>query len=238
MDADSRLARIKLKLFRGGAIAAGGRARLLLRRPRDVVAGGGRALVRPGDRAGRAVGVRRAGHVGEARLLPYPRHIGVLARQDVGGVGQPAAPAGRHSREFGFSVVDHPTPLRADRGVDDVADSAVVFVAEFVIANELAATPGIELRSESRAVPPRENADQVVFEGHGSSPRVWDELDYGHPHRWCPGPGADRISRRSRRRTRWGPRPEDAALRWSGSTRMSRPQPLAAADPKTDAAPI
>ena len=57
---------------------AGAKRRLLPRRPGDVVAGGGRALVRTCDRAARAVGLGRAGHIGQSRLFPRAGHVGLL----------------------------------------------------------------------------------------------------------------------------------------------------------------
>ena len=62
------------------------------RRPGLVVAGRRGAAAAGECRAGGAIGRRRAGHVGNMRLFPFPRRVALLGRSDIDGVMQPAMP--------------------------------------------------------------------------------------------------------------------------------------------------
>src|SRR5258708_31934493 len=66
--------------------------RLLLGRPRLIVAGGLGAAAACQDRAGRAVGHRRPRQVGNMRLFPGLRLVCLFDRRNVDGVMQPAMP--------------------------------------------------------------------------------------------------------------------------------------------------
>ena len=124
------------------------------RRPRLVVAGHFRTLVGAEDRALRPVGGRSAGQVRQMRFFPGVRLVGVLGRRDVGALVHPAVPAGRDARGLCLAVVDDPAPV--------ALLLAVIAVAEFVVADELAGPPGPEARAERLPVPPGEELQQKI----------------------------------------------------------------------------
>src|SRR5262247_1234414 len=138
---------------------------LICRPPRPVVAGGARAAPLRQGRTARPVGRRRAGQIGPVRLLPRVRAVLLGGRRYVDRVMQPAVPTRRHARSLGIAVIDHPAPLEAKRLVDLAAARAVVVVAVFVLADELAIEPRPQLRAERLTVPPGEEAQQQGFHG-------------------------------------------------------------------------
>src|SRR6202158_4267586 len=146
-------------------------ASLFARLPGFVIAGGGRAAAGFERRARRPVGVRRAGEIRPVRLLPLARLVVLLGRRHVDGVVQPAVPRRRHARGLGDAAIDHPAPLEAEARIDLAAARAVVAVAEFVLADELAVEPSPQLRTEGLAVPPGEKAEPKRFHAFALEPR-------------------------------------------------------------------
>src|SRR5215468_3120154 len=111
---------------------------------------------------------RRAGEIGSMRLPPGPRRDMVLGRRGVDRVVQPTVPFRRYERGLGGAAVDHPASLEAERGIDLATLRAVVAIAEFVLAHELAVERGPQQRAEGGAVPPGEEAQEKRF--HRSLP--------------------------------------------------------------------
>src|SRR5712692_5747433 len=138
-------------------------ANLFARLPSLVIAGGGRPAARLQRRARGPVGVGRAGEIWPVRLLPLARRVVLLRGRHVDRVVQPAVPGRRHARGFGEAVIDHPAPLEAQARIDLAATRAVVAVAEFVLADELAVEPGPQLRAEGLAVPPSKEFEKEIF---------------------------------------------------------------------------
>src|SRR5690606_35637973 len=106
--------------------------------------------------------------------------------------------ARRHLRCFGITVVDHPAPGPAFR----ICAALVIGIAELVLADPRAQTPGVEARAERLAVPPGKELDEKF-------------LHYGFPEQRAGRPG-----------------PYDAPLevaqalrRGSRRTRQNRPSP-------------
>jgi len=116
----------------------------------------------------------------------------VRRRRRIDRVMQPAVPARRRRRGFGDAVIDHPAPLEAERRIDRSAARAVVGVAELIVTDEFALTPRIEERVEGRAVPPREEPQEKVFDLHESrlpGPGLEGDAsaqDYEEAHAACP----------------------------------------------------
>src|SRR5437667_3576681 len=132
----------------------------LARRPGLIIAGRGVAAVLGKRRAGRAIGLRRAGEIRPVRLLPGPGLHNLLGRRHVDGVMQPAMPARRHLRGLRIAVVDHPAALEPERRVDLAAAGSVIAIAELVGPDRFAIGPGPQLGPERGAVPPGEEAQQ------------------------------------------------------------------------------
>src|SRR6266571_3693364 len=132
----------------------------LARRPGLIIAGRGVAAVLGERRAGRAIGLRRAGEIRPVRLLPGPGLHNLLGRRHVDGVMQPPMPARRHLRGLRIAVVDHPAALEPERRVDLAAAGSVIAIAELVGPDRFAIGPGPQLGAERDAVPPGEEAQQ------------------------------------------------------------------------------
>src|SRR6266566_4857145 len=118
----------------------------LARRPGLILAGRGVAAVLGERRAGRAIGLRRAGEIRPVRLLPGPDLHTLLAR--------------RHLRGLRIAVVDHPAALESERRIDLAAAGSVIAIAELVGPDRFAIGPGPQLGPERGAVPPGEEAQQ------------------------------------------------------------------------------
>src|SRR5580698_961957 len=108
-------------------------------------------------RARRAIGRRRPRHVRHVRLFPFARRVALFRRRHVDGVMYPAVPGRRYPRGLGKSIIHHPAPLEAERGIDLAADGAVIAIALLVLADQLAEPPGPQLGPEGLAVPPGED---------------------------------------------------------------------------------
>src|SRR6266436_10341274 len=133
------------------------------RLPGLIVAGGLGAAAACQDRAGGPVGHRRPRQVGNMRLFPGMRLVGLFGRREVDGVVHPAVPRRRNAAGLGIAVVDHPAPLEAERRIDLAATGAVIAVALFVLAHQFAEPPGPQLRAERLAIPPCEKLEQKLF---------------------------------------------------------------------------
>src|SRR6185503_4901527 len=147
-------------------IASGTQLVLCPGHPRLVVAGRLRAAALRQGRAGRALRARCAGQVRPVRLLPGPGLVRFLGRRRVHRMVHPAVPGRTDLRGFRLIVVDHPAALEAERRIDLAALGAVVAVAEFILADELAVKRGPHLRAERLAVPPGEEAREEGFDFH------------------------------------------------------------------------
>src|SRR6266700_496311 len=132
----------------------------LARRPGLIIAGRGVAAVLGERRAGRAIGLRRAGEIRPMRLLPGPGLHTLLGRRHVDGVMQPPMPARRHLRGLRIAVVYHPAALEPERRIDLAAAGSVIAIAELVGPDRFAIGPGPQLGPERGAVPPGEEAQQ------------------------------------------------------------------------------
>src|SRR6185369_2954556 len=151
------------------------------RNPSLVVAGRlGPAALRQG-RAGRALGGRRAGHVGPVRLLPGPGLVRLLGWRRVHGVMHPAVPRRADLRGLGVVAIDHPAALEEKRRIDLAALGAVVAIAELVLADELAIERGPRLRAEGLAIPPGEEAQEERLNFHrcGAGWRAGGSCQFG-----------------------------------------------------------
>src|SRR5262245_64468708 len=76
---------------------------------------------------------------------------------------QPAMPRRRHAGGFCVAIVDHPAPFETERGVNLAAATAIIPIAKFVFADELAIHPGPELGPECLRIPPGEEFEQEIF---------------------------------------------------------------------------
>src|SRR5882757_5869361 len=74
---------------------------LLTGRPGLVIAGSRRPAAACQRRARGAVGGGRAGHVGDMRLFPLMRRVGLFGRRHIDGVMQPTVPGRRYPRGLG-----------------------------------------------------------------------------------------------------------------------------------------
>src|SRR5579871_3213954 len=97
------------------------------------------------------------------RLLPLARFVIRFRRRHVAGVMHPAVPSRRDAACLGKTVVDHPAPLKAQRGIDRTALGAVVAVSLFILADQLAVQPCPELGAKRLAVPPGEYLEEEMF---------------------------------------------------------------------------
>src|SRR5438034_10372678 len=125
----------------------------LFRRPRLVIAGWASAMAAPQHRAGRMVGQRGPGHVGQVVLFPGM----ALARLGrlVDHVMQPGMPLRRHLGALRLAIVDDPPPVAAESPAAPplrlVASKAVVAVAVGVGADRHPAQPRQYSGSKRRA---------------------------------------------------------------------------------------
>ena len=124
------------------------------RRPGLVVTGSLGPAAAGKRRAGRTVGLRRAGHVRDMRLLPLARRVALFGRRDIDGVMDPAVPVRRYLGRLGIAVIDHPAPLEAERRVDLAALGAIVGVALLVVTDQFAEPPRPQLCAKGLAAPP------------------------------------------------------------------------------------
>jgi len=67
-------------------------------------------------------------------------------------VVQPAVPGRRHHRRLGITRIDNPAPIKAEGRIDFAATSAVIAVAELVLADEFAVERGPDLRAEGLGI--------------------------------------------------------------------------------------
>jgi cyclohexyl-isocyanide hydratase len=102
------------------------------RRPGLVVAGGFGPAAAGKRRPRRPIGAGRAGQIRLMRLFPFARGVGFVRRRHVDGMVQPAVPGGGHRGRLGIAIVQHPSPLEAERRVDLAALGADIAVADFV----------------------------------------------------------------------------------------------------------
>src|ERR1700689_3550683 len=96
------------------------------------------------------------------RQFPGVGLIIFLGRGHVDGMVKPAVPARRGLRGFGYPVIDNPTPLKSEPRTNP--GLAIIGVALFVMADQLAVAVGVEAGVEVRAVPPREIVEQSLLE--------------------------------------------------------------------------
>ena len=94
------------------------------------------------------------------RLFPRVRLGLVLRRRHVHRVMHPAVPGRRDFGGLREPVIDHPAALESEGRIDLAAARAVIAIAEFVVADELAVESRPHLGSEGLAVPPGEKAQQ------------------------------------------------------------------------------
>src|SRR5262249_61091083 len=86
------------------------------------------------------------------RLLPRPRHIGLLAGRRVDHIVQPAMPFGRHLRCLCEVLVDDPTARHAKRPY--AFSLHIVAVARALAANQPAPQRGVDAVWPGVAPPP------------------------------------------------------------------------------------
>src|SRR5262245_19560982 len=102
------------------------------------------------------------------RLPPQPRRHLIGGRRRVYGMVNPAVPSRPDDRGLRQTFVDHPAPLEAEHWIDSASLRAVIAVAIFVFAHQLAVTGGPCERIEGRAVPPGKETDQEFPHSHVS----------------------------------------------------------------------
>src|SRR5689334_18647530 len=114
------------------------------RHPRLVVAGGAGAVAALVVVARRPVGPGRSGQVGQMLLLPRPARRAARRRRFLDDVMQPGMPLRRHLGSLGLALVEHPALLAGAGETASTLLVAVVFVAERIAADLVAAQPCVE----------------------------------------------------------------------------------------------
>src|SRR5450631_4317926 len=133
-----------------------------LRCPGLIVAGRRRPRVSAQGRARGTPCLRGAGHIWLVRQLPCARRVVFLSWRYVSRVMKPAIPAGRGHGALTLPGINDPAALETECGVDFA--TAVIAIAEFVLANEFAEKQSMQRRIEGFAVPPGENPVEPFHE--------------------------------------------------------------------------
>src|SRR5260221_12470981 len=107
------------------------------------------------QRAGRAIGKRRAAEIGLMLLLPGIMRPLAGLRRRIDGVVEPGMPLRRHARRLDLAIIKHPAPLAAPHAAAANQLPAtllpVVSIAELVGAGQLAPPPWEQPRAVGEA---------------------------------------------------------------------------------------